>query len=40
MFRAEPVDEAEPRGQWFTVLPENMHEEQKEFLLAQAAQGR
>jgi hypothetical protein len=28
VFRAEPLDQALPRGQWFTVLPENMHEEQ------------
>jgi ADP-ribose pyrophosphatase YjhB (NUDIX family) len=36
VFGAEPLDQAEPRGQWFTVLPENMHEEQKQFLLGQA----
>ena len=36
VFRAEPLDEAQPQGQWFTVLPENMHEEQKEFLLGHA----
>ena len=36
VFRAEPLDEAQPHGQWFTVLPENMHEEQKEFLLGHA----
>ena len=36
VFRAEPLDEAQPQGQWFTALPENMHEEQKGFLLGQA----
>jgi 8-oxo-dGTP diphosphatase len=36
VFRAEPLDEAQPHGQWFTALPENMHEEQKEFVLAHA----
>ncbi len=36
VFRAEPLDEALPQGRWFTVLPENMHEEQKGFLLGQA----
>ena len=36
VFRSQPLDEAQPRGQWFTVLPENMHEEQKQFLLRHA----
>jgi ADP-ribose pyrophosphatase YjhB (NUDIX family) len=36
VFRAEPLDHAPPRGHWFTALPENMHEEQKEFLLGHA----
>ncbi len=35
-FRAQPLDQAQPRGQWFTLLPENMHDEQKQFLLAHA----
>ena len=36
VFRAQPLDEARPRGQWFTLLPGNMHEEQSEFLLGHA----
>ena len=36
VFRAEPLDPALPRGRWFTALPENMHEEQKVFLLGHA----
>lgn len=40
VFAATPLDEAEPRGRWFTVLPENMHEEQKQFLLAHAPGSR
>jgi len=36
VFRAEPLDDGPPRGQWFKALPENMHEEQKEFLLGHA----
>jgi 8-oxo-dGTP diphosphatase len=36
VFRAEPLDEATPRGEWFTVLPEYMHQEQKEFLIGHA----
>ena len=28
VFPAEPRDQAEPQGQWFTALPEDMHEEQ------------
>ena len=36
VFRSRPLDEAHPRGQWFTVLPENMHEEQREFLARHA----
>ena len=30
VFRAEPLDDAQSHGQWFTVLPGNMHEEQQE----------
>jgi ADP-ribose pyrophosphatase YjhB (NUDIX family) len=36
VFRAEPLDPALPRGRWFKALPENMHQEQKEFLLDHA----
>jgi len=36
VFRAQPLDQAQARGQWFAVLPENMHEEQKEFLVGHA----
>ena len=36
VFRAEPLDQAQSHGQWFTALPENMHEEQQEFLLDHA----
>ena len=36
VFRAEPLDDAQSHGQWFTVLPGNMHEEQQEFLLDHA----
>jgi ADP-ribose pyrophosphatase YjhB (NUDIX family) len=36
VFRAEPLDQAPSRGQWFTVLPKNMHLEQKAFLLGHA----
>ncbi len=36
VFRAQPFDGSRPLGQWFTVLPENMHEEQKRFLLGHA----
>jgi hypothetical protein len=36
VFRAEPLDQARSHWQWFTALPENMHEEQKEFLLGHA----
>ena len=36
VFRAEPPGEAQPQGQWFTALPDNMHEEQKQFLLGHA----
>jgi 8-oxo-dGTP diphosphatase len=36
VFRAEPLDQARSHGQWFTALPENMHEEQKVFLLDHA----
>ena len=32
VFRAELLEEAQPHGRWFTALPENMHQEQKEFL--------
>ncbi len=37
VFRAEPTAEVRAHGQWFRVLPENMHDEQKRFLLAHAA---
>ncbi len=37
VFGAEPAAGARARGQWFRVLPENMHDEQKRFLLAHAA---
>ena len=40
VFRAQLLDQAEPHGQWFTVLPENMHEEQKQFFLAHAPVSR
>jgi 8-oxo-dGTP diphosphatase len=36
VFDVELVDRSRPRGQWFAVLPENMHDEQKEFLLGHA----
>lgn len=36
VFRAEPDDGAQPRGRWFSALPENMHEEQRRFLLDHA----
>ena len=36
VFDTKPLEGSHPRGQWFTVLPENMHDEQKEFLLAHA----
>jgi len=36
VFRAEPDDRSQPRGQWFSALPENMHEEQRRFLLDHA----
>lgn len=36
VFRAEPIDEEQLRGRWFMMLPENMHQEQKEFLLGHA----
>jgi len=36
VFRAEPDGRSEPRGQWFSDLPENMHEEQRRFLLDHA----
>ena len=34
MFEAQP--EREVGGDWFTVLPQNMHAEQKRFLLRAA----
>jgi ADP-ribose pyrophosphatase YjhB (NUDIX family) len=40
VFRAQALGEAEPRGQWFTVLPEDMHEEQKQFLVEHAPVSR
>ena len=36
VFRARPREGADPLGRWFTVLPENMHEEQKRFLVTHA----
>lgn len=36
VFGAVQLDQAPPHGQWFTALPENMHEEQKDFLLEHA----
>jgi hypothetical protein len=36
VFRADQLGEAPPQGQWFTALPETMHEEQKQFLLEHA----
>lgn len=36
VFRAEPDDRSRPRGRWFSALPENMHEEQRRFLLEHA----
>ncbi len=32
VFDAQPVNEALTSGTWFTVLPDNMHAEQKQFL--------
>jgi ADP-ribose pyrophosphatase YjhB (NUDIX family) len=37
VFRAHPDAGASPRGEWFRVLPENMHDEQKRFLLEHAS---
>ena len=36
VFRAEPDDTSLPRGQWFSALPESMHDEQRRFLLDHA----
>ena len=36
VFRAEPAGASRPRGRWFSVLPENMHEEQRRFLIDHA----
>jgi len=36
VFDTKQLEGSPPRGQWFTVLPQNMHDEQKEFLLAHA----
>ena len=36
VFRAEPDGRSQPRGRWFSALPENMHEEQRRFLLDHA----
>jgi len=36
VFRAEPDGQSQPRGRWFLALPENMHEEQRRFLLEHA----
>lgn len=35
-FRTELDDDTPPRGRWFRALPENMHEEQRRFLVAHA----
>ncbi len=40
VFRAEAEAGSRPRGEWFRVLPENMHEEQKRFLVEHAAVSR
>ncbi len=40
VFDAQPEPGSCPRGEWFRVLPDNMHEEQKRFLLAHAAVSR
>ncbi|HSC01869.1 MAG TPA: NUDIX domain-containing protein [Solirubrobacteraceae bacterium] len=40
VFRGEPLGESQPRGRWFTVLPADMHEEQKEFLVRHAGVSR
>ena len=40
VFRAAPEAGSQPRGEWFRVLPENMHEEQKRFLVEHAAVSR
>ncbi len=40
VFRAQPAPGSQPRGEWFRVLPDNMHEEQKRFLLEHAAVSR
>jgi hypothetical protein len=37
VFRAEPAERSRPLGQRFRTLPENMHDEQKQFLLEHAA---
>ncbi len=36
VFRAEPTDGPGERGHWFRVLPDNMHDEQKQFLITHA----
>lgn len=36
VFSAEPVGGEPARGQWFRILPENMHDEQKRFLMQHA----
>ncbi len=36
VFRAEPEDSSAARGRWFSALPENMHDEQRRFLLEHA----
>ena len=36
VFDTKSLEGSPSPGQWFTVLPENMHHEQKEFLLAHA----
>ena len=36
VFGAQLLERSDPAGRWFTVLPENMHDEQKRFLLTHA----
>ncbi|MGB0095727.1 MAG: NUDIX domain-containing protein [Solirubrobacteraceae bacterium] len=36
VFRAQPREGSRPLGRWFRVLPANMHEEQRRFLLEHA----
>jgi ADP-ribose pyrophosphatase YjhB (NUDIX family) len=36
VFEAQPVAAATGSGEWFTILPQNMHSEQKHFLMRAA----